>query len=257
MKPQTALAIWILLAGTALAQAQTGIWMGVGPAPRSGVAKDAPFSADVTSTNDRTDSQPGLNSELHGKAARNSQGSSYFAMEPVAAAASATPSVRVVINDPAAGTVTTLDAHNKLAFVSHVNGARMAPSSALVPGAVASSAGSPMTVASTTGAPIASPGATTENLGTKTIDGLQVIGQRITRTVNPGGPDSKPFVSTLETWTSPELKVVVLTETRTSNGDRHITKLTNIVRTEPNAGLFQVPAGYSVRDNAPRSSNVQ
>ena len=258
MKAQTALAIWILLTGAAVAQAQTGIWMGVGPAPRSGVVKDAPFSADLVSTNDRADSQPGLTSEFHGKVARNSQGSSYFAMEHLLpGGADPTQPMRVTINDPAAETVTTLDAQRKTAYVSHLNLITTGAASVLTPGAAASAGGRPVAVASTTGAPIPSPDTKIETLGTKTIDGLQVVGQRMTHTVTTGGAEGKPFVSTLETWTSPELQVVVLTESQTSNGDRHVTKLTNIVRTEPSAALFQVPSGYTVRENAPRSSNVQ
>ena len=79
---------------------------------------------------------------------------------------------------------------------------------------------------------------------------------RTIRTTPPNGSTDKPFVSTVDTWTSPELKVIVMSETRTSNGDHHVTRLENIVRTEPSAALFQVPSGYAVRDNMPMATNM-
>lgn len=84
-----------------------------------------------------------------------------------------------------------------------------------------------------------------------------MIGIRTVHTNPPNGPDDKPFVSTVDTWTSPDLKVVVTTEVRTSNGDHHLTQLENIVRTEPSAALFQVPADYKVRDNMPAATNLR
>jgi hypothetical protein len=47
-----------------------------------------------------------------------------------------------------------------------------------------------------------------------------------------------------------------MTEVQTSSGDHHVTRLENIVRTEPNASLFQVPADYKVHDNAPLATNI-
>jgi hypothetical protein len=255
VKTQTAIAIWILLAGAALSEAQVnGIWMGVGPAPRAGVVKDAPFSADLLSTNDRTDSQPGLNTEFHGKVARNSQGSTYYAMEHMTPAPDSPRPLRITVTDPATLTITSLDPQKRAAFVSHVSASAMGTAPLLTPGTTAD--GRPSAATGAANAGTSSVNSKTEQLGNKTMDGLQVVGVRTTRTTQTGGPDGKTFVSTVETWTSPELQIVVMSETRTSNGDRHVTKLLNIVHTEPSAALFKVPDGYSVRDNTPVASNV-
>jgi hypothetical protein len=196
-----------------------------------------------------------MNTEFHGKVARNSQGSSYFAMEHMMPAPGGPGPMRITINDPAAQTVTTLDPQNKSAFVSHLSATGAGASTYLTPGATTSGAPRPASVTSLAGSTTTSD-SKVEQLGTKNIDGLEVVGVRTTHTAQTAGPEGKTFVSTIETWTSPQLQVVVLMETHTSNGDRHITKLTNISRTEPEAALFKVPAGYNVRDNMPMASNV-
>jgi len=253
MKAQSAVAVWLLVVGCALAQAQTGIWMGVGPAPRSGAIKDASFSADLLSMNDQINGQPGIKTAFHGKVARNALGETYFQMENISPFVDHTRPTRITITNPAALTVTTLDPQSKTAFVSHVNAKALGTAPFLTPGATPTADGKP---AGATG--VTPPGTTmkTESLGTKEVDGLHLVGLRTTHTSFSPNTDSKPFVSTVDTWTSPELKVVVITETTTSNGDHHLTKLQNIQRTEPSAELFQVPSGYSVRDNAPMATNM-
>jgi hypothetical protein len=255
VKSQTALAIWILVFGAAMSQAQTGIWMGVGPAPRSETVKNDPFSADLITTNDHAAGQPGLNTTFHGKVARNSQGESYFAMELVRPVQDSTLPMRVTITNPAALTVTTLDQQSKVAYVSHITANTLNKAPILTPGSnVPTADGRPAGAVSATAAPTTN--AKTEALGTKEIAGLKVVGMRVIRTSPPNGPADKPFVSTVDTWSSPELKVIVTTEVRTSNGDHHITRLENIVRTEPSAALFQVPSDYKVRDNMPMATNM-
>ncbi len=255
MKAQTALAISVLvlggaatLLGSVVPSGQTGIWMGVGPAPHSAAVKNVPFSANVVVTNDHAEGKPGLKTEFHGQVARNSQGSTYFAMEHFMPTAETPRPMHITVSDPANHTVTTIDPQSKQAFISHVNESGVNASQALAP-ASTTSAGMPMAGQA--------PGVNTkiEQLGTKTMDGLQVTGVRTTRTVSPTAAGGKPFVSTVETWTSPELNIVVLMENQTSNGDRHVTRLENLVRTEPSSSLFQIPEGYSVHENTPRPSN--
>jgi hypothetical protein len=254
MKAQTVVAVWILVAGAAMAQAQTGIWMGVGPAPRSAAVKDAPFSADLVSINDHAEGRPGINTEFHGKVARNSQGETYFAMQNISPFADHTLPTRATITNPAALTVTTLDLQSKTAFVSHVNPKALNTAPHLTPGASPTANGKPAGATA-----VVAPGTSTktESLGTKEMDGLRVLGFRTIHTAFSPGKDAKPFVSTVDTWTSPQLKAVVMVETTTSNGDHHVTKLQNIVRTEPSAALFQIPSDYSVHDNAPMATNTR
>ncbi len=250
MKSQTALAIWILVVGAAMSQAQTGIWMGVGPAPRSEAVKNVPFSADLFTSNDHAAGQPGIKTEFHGKVARNSQSESYFAMELVRPTQDSMRPMRVTITDPAALTITTLDQQSKIAYVSHISAENLNKSPTLTPGS------NPATADGRPAGAVNGTDTKTESLGTKEIAGLQAVGVRTIRTTPPNGPADKPFVSTIDTWSSPELKVIVMTEVRTSNGDHHITRLENVVRTEPSAALFRVPSDYKVRDNMPMATNI-
>jgi hypothetical protein len=252
MKRQTALAILILAVGVTLSQAQSGIWMGVGPVPRSGTIKDAPFSADLVSTNDHVDGAPGIKTEFHGKVARDSQGDSYYAMENISPASTGPRPMRITITDPSALTVTTLDPQSRTAYISHVPASMLTTARTLTPGnASATPDGRPAGAVSGVDA-----NTTTESLGTKELDGLRVVGLRTTHTAPASEAGGKPYVSTVETWTSPDLKIVVMIQTQTSNGDRHITRLENIVRTEPGTELFRVPSGYTVRNNVPAASNI-
>ena len=57
-----------------------------------------------------------------------------------------------------------------------------------------------------------------------------------------------------DTWISSDLKVTVLTETDDGQAGHSTMKLVNIVRSEPNAALFQIPADYTVKENASTAS---
>jgi hypothetical protein len=160
----------------------------------------------------------------------------------------------VTITDPSALTITTLDQQSKVAYVSHISANSLNKAPTLTPGINPPSDGRPAGSVSATAAPATN--TKTESLGTKEISGVQVVGVRTIYTNPPNGPEDKPFVSTVETWTSPELKVIVMSDVRTSNGDHHVTRLENIVRTEPSAALFKVPSDYKVRDNMPMATNM-
>jgi hypothetical protein len=86
----------------------------------------------------------------------------------------------------------------------------------------------------------AMPGAQMEDLGVKTIEGLQAEGKRVTTPI-PGGQST---VS--ETWYSPELQVNLVVKTSDPGTGESSYRLTNIKRAEPPASVFQVPAGYTV-----------
>lgn len=101
------------------------------------------------------------------------------------------------------------------------------------------------------GEPGPNPSGRSEQLGTKTIEGISVTGTRTTTTIPTGtiGND-KDLLVTREIWYSADLKLVILsTQTDPRFGETSYT-LTNIQRSEPDPTLFQVPAGYKV-DNVP------
>jgi len=80
-----------------------------------------------------------------------------------------------------------------------------------------------------------------------TINGVLATGHRTTLTIAAGeiGND-RPIVVTSETWYSSDLQMVV----KSSNSDPRFGdtsfELTNIVRSEPDPSLFQIPADYTV-----------
>jgi hypothetical protein len=89
--------------------------------------------------------------------------------------------------------------------------------------------------------------ATSESLGTKTIQGISVIGTRDTRTIPAGtiGND-EDLIITRETWYSPDLKLVIESTQNDPRFGETTYTLTNIQRSEPDPSMFQAPPGYTV-----------
>jgi hypothetical protein len=88
-----------------------------------------------------------------------------------------------------------------------------------------------------------------DDLGTKVIEGVTAKGRRETQTIPVGqiGND-RPIQVVSETWYSDELQAIVLSkhsDPRVGDSDY---SLTNISRAEPARSLFEVPAGYNVRE---------
>jgi hypothetical protein len=96
-------------------------------------------------------------------------------------------------------------------------------------------------------APSSRPESSHESLGTQIIEGVLAEGSRTTVTYPIGliGND-RPITTTTETWTSPELKMVVLSKTSDPRTGESTTRLTNISRAEPDPSLFQVPPDYEI-----------
>lgn len=89
-----------------------------------------------------------------------------------------------------------------------------------------------------------------EKLGTMYIEGILAEGVKVTRTTPAGvvGND-QPMVMTSETWSSPDLKEILLNKTEDPQNGETIRKLTNIQRGEPDPSLFQVPPGFTVHEH--------
>jgi hypothetical protein len=87
----------------------------------------------------------------------------------------------------------------------------------------------------------------TEQLGTKTINGLQAEGTRVTRTIAAGdiGNDA-PIDVVTERWVSVDLQVPLLVTHSDPMMGTVTSTLTNITRSEPEASLFVVPADYKI-----------
>ncbi len=91
-----------------------------------------------------------------------------------------------------------------------------------------------------------------EQLGAKTINGLQAQGTRVTRTIPAGkiGND-KPIEVVTERWYSTDLQAPLTTTHTDPMMGTVTTNLTNINRAAPDASLFQVPPDYKVETGKP------
>ncbi len=89
----------------------------------------------------------------------------------------------------------------------------------------------------------------TQDLGTKTVNGVPATGTRTTITIPAGAiGNSAPIVSVRETWVGTTLKVPVQITSTDPRFGNHTMNLTNIALTEPDATLFQVPSNYTIKE---------
>ena len=105
------------------------------------------------------------------------------------------------------------------------------------------------------------PKTTVENLGTQIVEGIPAEGMRNTTTfpVDWMGND-RPITTISETWTSPDIKEIILTQSNDPRSGENTHKLINISRSEPDPGLFEPPPGtmknedgaFTLNWNSPR-----
>jgi hypothetical protein len=89
--------------------------------------------------------------------------------------------------------------------------------------------------------------ARTETLGTKEVEGVTAEGTRVTVSIPAGAIGNlAPIEIVSERWYSPELQTVVLSRRSDPRFGETTYRLTNIVRAEPPAELFQLPADYKI-----------
>jgi hypothetical protein len=90
-----------------------------------------------------------------------------------------------------------------------------------------------------------------ESLGKQTIEGVEAEGTRNVTTI-PAGEigNERPIEIVFERWYSPALQAVVMTRHVDPRFGETSYRLTNISRDEPARSLFEVPAGYSVKEVA-------
>jgi hypothetical protein len=90
-----------------------------------------------------------------------------------------------------------------------------------------------------------------ESLGQKAFDGVLADGKRVT-TVLPAGAIGNQQAITVqsEQWFAADLEILVMTRHSDPRTGETTYALTNIVRAEPGAGLFDVPADYTIRESS-------
>lgn len=88
-----------------------------------------------------------------------------------------------------------------------------------------------------------------EQLGKQMIEGVEAEGTRTTATI-PAGEigNERPIEIIIERWYSPELQLVVMNRHSDPRFGETTYRLTNINRAEQAKSLFEVPAGYTVKE---------
>jgi hypothetical protein len=197
---------------------------------------------------------------------RDSEGrtrTEHIFMPPPGAVMVSAPSF-IEIADPVAGYRYMLDQHNQVARRTPWSPVFRRPSRTVSASSATGAAFSatpqptnilppnPAATASSTVSARPHPEISHEALGTQTIEGITAEGTRITTTYPEGfmGND-RPITVMSETWTSPDLKVILMSKVSDPRNGESTTRLTNISQTDPDPSLFEVPPGYSTVDEQP------
>jgi hypothetical protein len=111
---------------------------------------------------------------------------------------------------------------------------------------------------------LASPGAVRdplveeEELGTETMEKLLVHGLRRSRTLPAAvSGTGKPVVIIDEYWYSEELHLNILVKHDDPRSGHQMVTVTHVHRSEPDAAMFEIPAGYKVVDETPENETSE
>jgi len=217
--------------------------------------KGQPFSADIVDETDQFLADGNhIHREMHGKVFRDSEGRTRTESDlGIRVNVGGEPYVHITILDPVQRRNILLNPRLKEASVQPT--AANLPASAPPPAPAKSDA--PVLIESlrvirqtqekTSTASVARP--SHEDLGTSTMEGFTVTGTRLSFTIPAGerGND-KPMTTTHETWFSRELGVALMTKSESPETGVHTHKLINIRAGEPDPVLFQIPVGYTVKE---------
>jgi len=142
----------------------------------------------------------------------------------------------VVITDPVAGTRTVLNPDNKTARQTPVHGPKAAGDDNAAHMRAMGGQGD----------------VTKEPLGTKTVNGFQAEGVRVTRTIAAGAMGNEKAITVVtERWYSPDMQIVVMTTHTDPMMGKVTTKLVNVTQVAPDASWFQVPSDYTMQKSKP------
>ncbi|HKD83885.1 MAG TPA: hypothetical protein VKB58_03975 [Terriglobales bacterium] len=205
------------------------------------VVTGAPMTATITVTHDTTLSDGNsIHTENQSTEYRDSQGRvrREVPFKLVTPATGATEGTMIIIMDPVAGKRFVLNPQKKTAHEMPLHGPE-GPHSMHVMGGAQLPDGGDQNI-------------NTEQLGTKSILGLQATGTRVTRTI-PAGEigNAKPITVTTERWVSNDLQIpLAMTHTDPMMGTM-TTTVTSVTRGDPDASLFQIPSDYKVESGKP------
>ena len=158
-------------------------------------------------------------------------------------AAPANPVTIVEINDPAGGVYYLLDSVKKVAYRMKYQPVAPATRQQTAPARPAS----PPEGATST--PPGRPRTTTEDLGIRSINGVQAEGRRRTTTFPEGymGND-RPLTDVTEDWIAVQLQLTVMSTTKSSRSGESVYELANVSLASPSPILFSPPPEYTIQD---------
>jgi hypothetical protein len=218
------------------------------------VVTGAPYSAvEVLTIQEKFADGNSVNTTTSTPRARDSQGRTYISETITPAAASGkAPYTRITIVDSVAGFRYELDSSTMIAVQTRLPNIRPGPppSSASTSGnaAVRTAPGTTLgTVTRQNGAVV-----TTSSNGTATVNGVLATHTLVTEVIPAGAiGNAQPITTSRTTYVSPDLKLPVQIKTVDPRVGTSDMELTNISTGEPNAALFTVPAGYTIKKAGP------
>lgn len=172
----------------------------------------------------------------------------------------------ITIDDPVSGTHYTLNPNKMTATQFSTSGSMSATSGVVYPKKVIPGDGGNVSITyfssedgvttvgrgrggnlSVSPSQVSSDNVTTESLGADTMQGLSVLGTRVTRTI-PAGQlgNAQPILIITDKWYSQDLQIEVKTVHSDPRTGTTTTTVTNLSRNEPNPALFTVPPGYTI-----------
>ena len=253
-----------LLAGSNFSRNTAGDWTGTATfnPPRSAplTIVGAPFSADESQQFVQTlaNGVHITNSFPGPKIYRDSQGRTRIEMPAIRMPnpdASNTPASRelleVQIHDSVAGVYYVLDPVNKVVHRLQAP-ARSQPGRFSVPSASSNSRITNVPIAVTQALPAAvpkPPQVRKESLGSRDFHGVLADGERQITTYETGSQgNDAPFDVVTEIWTSPQLKLRIMSKTMDPRTGDSIFELKNLSADEPDPSLFIPPPDYRLVD---------
>jgi hypothetical protein len=242
----------------------TTVGVGMIGKPPSAPVQGAPYSATITNENIQTlEDGTHISQTSTGSVARDSQGRTrQDATLPAIGNLSPSDAPHLVfIQDPVAQTAYTLNLTAKIAQKMPTLPRNMStfgpdfggPGKVIMQMGTAASEGGPPPPAIAMQRTIIANNdqgqLNTEDLGSQTMESVQVTGVRTTRTIPTGeiGND-RPISIVTEVWTSPDLKTIISSKRSDPRMGQQTFQLTNIIRSEPDASLFTVPPDFKIVD---------
>jgi len=204
----------------------------------------APFTAQIISTSSQTLSDGShIARNVNASIARDGQGRTYRQQTiDMGASSSGTSKTMIFLRDPVAHTSHVIETDTKTAMLSHTPERARGPRGE-GPGPQGGGGREIRT-------PRARNGETLESLPPQMMEGVWAEGTRITRTIPVGAMgNDRELKIVSETWYSKDLQMVVMSKHSDPRMGESTFRLSNIQRTEPDATLFQVPAGYKISEH--------